>query len=424
VSSAAPPTAEPARSQRADELLIELFLTHEGHQDPHSRYRELHELAPVHQSGSGDVVLCRYDDCRALLRDDRFGKNLQPRGVPGAEDPAAMEFRRQRAEELADAPVSMLLLNPPDHTRIRSLVNRAFTPRRVEQLRGHIEALAEECFDAMAEARDLDLLDALGFPLPVAVIGELVGVPRADWPHFRYLMSYATLTLETGATVEELEVAERCGREAWHYFVELVAEKRRHPADDLLSAMIEVSDGDGDRLGEGELIAQANLMFAAGFETTTNLIGNGVAALLRNPDQLELLRTRPDLVPSATEEMLRYDSPVQIDARSALEPAEVKGIECDTGARVITLLGAANRDPTHWQDPDRFDVTRDEGPPMSFASGIHYCLGANLARAEGQVVVAGLLRRFRHMEITADLVNRQRLTLRGYERIPMRVVPA
>jgi cytochrome P450 len=413
-----------ASSTRADELLLELFLTHEGHQDPHSRYRELHRIAPVHVSGTGDVVLCRYDDCRALLRDDRFGKNLQPRGVPGAEDSAAMEFRRQRAEELADAPVSMLLLNPPDHTRIRGLVNRAFTPRRVEGLRDHITALAEECFDDMAEAGDIDLLDALAFPLPVAVIGELVGVPRADWPRFRELMRTATLTLESGATVKELEEADRSGKEAWQYFVDLVAHKRQHPGDDLVTAMIEVSDSDGDRLTEGELIAQANVMFAAGFETTTNLIGNGVVALLRHPDQLALLRERPDLVSSAVEEMLRFDSPVQLDARSALEAAEVQGIACQEGQRVITLLGAANRDPVHWTEPDRFDVTRAEGPPMSFASGIHYCLGANLARAEGQVVVTGLLRRFRSLELTGELVNRQRLTLRGYEAIPMRVVPA
>lgn len=407
-----------------DAALAEIFLTPEGHADPRSRYARIHELAPVHQSSNGEVFLARFDDCRALLRDNRFRKAFDPdRGVPNNADPEAAAFRRERSRAARDAPMSMLALNPPDHTRIRSLVSRAFTPRRVERLRGQVEALAEECFDEMAERRDVDLLDVCGFPLPVAVIGELVGVPRADHRRFRALMSAAVMSLETGATREQLEAAEVAGREVWEYFTDLVAHKRREPGDDLISAMLEVEDG-GDTLSEGELIANANLMFAAGFETTTNLIGNGVVALLRHPDELRRLRAEPDLAASAVEEMLRYDSPVQLDGRTASETTEVAGVTVEKGRRVVTLLGAANHDPGHFDDPGRFDIGRDEGPPMSFASGIHYCLGANLARLEGEVVVTGLLRRFSEMELTAEPVNRPRLTLRGYESVPMRVVPA
>ncbi|MDY7103019.1 MAG: cytochrome P450 [Actinomycetota bacterium] len=409
---------------RVDAALAEIFLTPEGHADPYARYALIHELAPVHESSNGDVFLARYDDCRALLRDNRFGKAFDPdRGVPNNADAEAIAYRRARSEQTRDAPRSMLALNPPDHTRIRSLVSRAFTPRRVERLRGRIEALAEERFDEMAERRELDLLEVCAFPLPVAVIGELVGVPRADWGRFRSLMSAAVMSLETGATRDELEAAEQAGREVWRYFTDLVAHKRREPGDDLISAMLEVEDG-GDTLSEGELIASANLMFAAGFETTTNLIGNGVVALLRHPDQLARLRAEPDLASSAVEEMLRYDSPVQLDSRTAFETTDVAGVEVPKGRRVVTLLGAANHDPTHWSDPGRFDITRAEGPPMSFASGIHYCLGANLARLEGEVVVSGMLRRFAGIELTAEPVNRPRLTLRGYESVPLRIVPA
>jgi cytochrome P450 len=315
----------------------------------------------------------------------------------------------------------MLFLNPPDHTRIRGLVSRAFTPRRVHALRPRIEAFATECLDRMADLGEFDLLEELGFPLPVAVIGELVGVPRADWGRFRRLVSTGALLLENAITYEQACEAVAANDEMWAYFVDLVDRTRRHPGDDLLSAMLEVADADGDRLTTDELIVSAILMFAAGFETTTNLIGNGVAALCRHPDQLARLRRDPALVPAAVEEILRWDSPVQLDGRSALVDADIAGQAVKAGQRVVTILGAANHDPTHFTDPGRFDVTRDEGPPLSFGSGIHHCLGANLARAEGQVVLAGLLERFDRIEVTAPLVNRQRLTLRGYESVPVRV---
>ncbi|NNE73948.1 MAG: cytochrome P450 [Acidimicrobiales bacterium] len=412
--------------QRAQLALFEIFATPEGYNDAASRYAVLHEAAPVLQGSDGSAVLSRYEDCQAALRDNRLGKSTDRNGeLPiGSPSPEMTALRKRLNEASKDRPNSMLLLNPPDHTRVRGLVSRAFTPRRVAAMRDHIVTLAEECFDAMADQREFDLLEALAFPLPVSVIGELVGVPRQDWAQFRSLVSATAAAIEPAVTVPELQLAAEAMDKLWQYFLDLIEVKRQAPADDLLSALIEVSDGDGDMLSEGELVASAIVMFAAGFETTTNLIGNMVTAFGRNPEQMVDLRANPDLVPSAVEEILRYDSPVQLDGRTVLEPAQVAGLDLEVGARVITMLGAANHDPTRYTEPRRFDIRRDEGPPMSFGSGIHYCLGANLARAEAQVVLEGLLRRFSSVELTEDPKRRQRITLSGFEAVPVRVQPA
>ena len=404
-----------------DEALANLFFTPEGIADPYPWYRFLRERAPVHHSGTGAIFLTRFDDCNEVLRDNRWGKAERDGGslIPDS-DTAAQAFRLEQQRKYADRPQSMLFLNPPDHTRQRRLVSRAFTPRRVEQMRATIGDLAERCVDRLAEAGEGDLLDLVGFPLPVAVIGAMVGVPEADWPMFRSLITASAVAIEPGASVDDLKAAEVSNEQVGEYFQALVDERRRSPQDDLLSDLIRVEE-EGDQLSEGEIIVVATLLFAAGFETTTNLIGNGMGALLRNPDQMARLWDDESLLPTAVEEMLRWDSPVQFDVRTALEPAEVAGEAVDTGARVVTLLGAANRDPAHFHDPERFDVARDEGPPMSFAAGIHYCLGANLSRAEGQEVFGALRRRFSSIELAGELVQRPRTTLRGYRAVPVRV---
>lgn len=407
-----------------DEALAALFFTDEGLEDPYPWYRHLRETAPVHHSATGAVFLTRFADCREVLRDNRFGKaergdeSLLPAG-----DPEVAAFRREQLERLpADRPRPMLFLNPPEHTRQRGLVSRAFTPRRVDELRSRIRGLADGVIDGFVAQGGGDVLEAIGFPLPVAVIGTMVGVPEADWPRFRSLISAAAAALEPGATVEELRTGEAANLEVVAYFRDLVAERRARPQDDLLSDLLMVDD-DGDTLSDGEVIATSMLLFAAGFETTTNLIGNGMSALLAHPDELARLWADPALVPSAVEEMLRWDSPVQLDVRTALEPAELAGEPAPEGTRVVTLLGAANRDPAQFRDPERFDVGRDEGPPMSFASGIHYCLGANLARAEGQEIFASLIERCRSIEPAGELVHRHRITLRGFEAVPVTVTP-
>lgn len=411
--------------RRGDTWLLELILTPEGIADPAPRYRRLREELPVFRSSNGVIFLSRFDDCRALLRDNRFGSGDDDGGggmLAVDESEELREFRRQtREQRRSQGTRSLLFLNPPDHTRLRGLVNRAFTPRRIESMRESITALAEECLDDLAERGGGDAIDVLGW-LPVNVIGELVGVPRPDWSHFRGLVTRGVATLEPGATLEELTSARSAFEEMWAYFRELVAERRRAPADDLISALLEVEEA-GDRLTENELISTTILLFSAGMETTQNLIGNGLGALFRNPDQQARLWADPALVDSAVEEMLRWDSPVQLDGRQALVDADVAGLDVAKGTTVITLLGAANRDPAQFSDPDRFDIGRDEGPPLSFASGIHYCLGANLARAEAQETFAGLIRRFAHVEQAGELVQRGRMTLRGFEAVPIRVTP-
>lgn len=405
-----------------DDALAALFFTEEGMADPAPLYHHLRTTAPVLFSGTGAVFLTRFDDCDRMLRDNRFGRvqpseNLIPQG-----DEAAARFHRERRERRAaeGRAESMLFLDPPQHTRQRRLVARAFTPVRVEALRGSIRALAQEAVGAFVAAGGGDILESVGFPLPVAVIGTMVGVPQADWPRFRSLVTTAAAELEPGASLEELQRAEAADIEIAAYFKALVAQRRADPRDDLLSDLIAVEEA-GDTLTEAEVIAVATLLFGAGFETTTNLIGNGMGALLTNPPECQRLWADPTLIPSAVDEMLRWDSPVQVDVRQALEPAEVGGQSVEEGQGIFTLLGAANRDPDRFSDPDRFDITRDQGAPLSFASGIHYCLGANLARAEGQEVFRALVERCRAIEPDGELIRRSRMTLRGYQAVPITV---
>lgn len=313
----------------------------------------------------------------------------------------------------------MLFLNPPDHTRIRSLVSRAFTPRRVEGMRASITTLTDETLDRVADSGGGDLMDLLAFPLPANVISELVGVPRVDRDWLRPLVADLSATLEP-LTSEEVRLrAAESGAEVRHYLNELIAARRADPRDDLLSGLIAASDGE-DRLSQEEVVVTTLLIYAAGFETTTNLLGNMVLTLLRHPDQLTRVRTEPSLVPTAVEEVLRFESPVQLDGRTAMEPAEVAGRRIDEGQGVMTLLGAANRDPAAVRDPDVFDVGRSDVPLLSFGSGIHYCLGASLARLEGQIVLSRMLDRFVRWELLEpEPPWRDRLTLRGLERLPV-----
>lgn len=395
----------------SDELLLRILTDPEVIPDPYPLMRELRETAPVFRTASGDQwVLTRYEDSRAMLRDPRFG-SVEPGGQTSPITPAAAS-----GEERVR---SMLFLNPPDHTRIRSLVSRAFTPRRVEGMRDSITDLTAEVLDPLAEASGGDLMDQLAFPLPANVISELVGVPREDRDWLRPLVADLSATLEPLTSEEVQRKAAESGQVVREYLNELIADRRADPRDDLLSGLIAASDGE-DRLSQEEVVVTTLLIYAAGFETTTNLIGNMVLTLLRHPDQLARIRADRSLVPSAVEEVLRFESPVQLDGRTALEPAEIAGHRVEEGQGVMTLLGAANRDPSVISDPDVFDVGRSDIPLLSFGSGIHYCLGASLARLEGQIVLSQLLDRFDRWELAeADPPWRNRLTLRGLERLPV-----
>ncbi|MDQ3640958.1 MAG: cytochrome P450 [Actinomycetota bacterium] len=391
-----------------DALLAELVATPEGRADPYPRYAALRGLSPVHRSAFGFWALSRYDDCQQLLRHPGVGKDfsgaVSSLGLSDEQAAQQARFRNDRS--------NMLTTDPPDHTRLRGLATRAFTPRTVERLRPSIVALVEELLDRFG-CGEVDVMDALAFPLPVTVIGEMLGVPAEDRPALRPLVRSVTAVLELVVTSEAMTEAVAAEEKLEEYFAGLVAERRAHPQDDLLTKLIEAEDK-GDQLSEHELISTAILLFAAGFETTTHLIGNGMHALLRHPEELARLRADRSLVRPAVEELLRFDSPVQIAARTATEDLSIGGHEIPEGSIILALLGAANRDPARFHDPERFDVGRDEGPPMSFGGGIHFCLGAALARLEGQIVLDRLLDRFGTMELVGPPpVVRDSLTLRG-----------
>ena len=395
----------------SDELLRRLVTDPEVIADPYPLLREMRETAPVHKLGFADYwILTRFEDCRAVLRDQRLGK-------PGPGDLVPSLMGAPSRDAGGDR--SMLFLNPPDHTRIRSLVSRAFTPRHVEQIRASIETMTTELLDELAASGGGDLMARLAFPLPANVISELVGIPRNDRDWLRPLILDLAATLEPGRGAAEAERAKVSRDKVREYLHELIDRRRAEPADDLLSGLIAAADGE-DRLTVGEMVMTVILIYGAGFETTTNLIGNMVHTLLRNPEQLARLRADPSLVPAAVEEVLRFEPPVHVDSRYAFADVEIAGHLVRKGFVVMTLLGAANRDPAVTDDPDRFDVGRSEIPLLSFSSGIHYCLGASLARLEGRVVLAGLLDRFTTWTALEDHPPwKPRLTLRGLARLPV-----
>jgi len=399
-------TVSPAAA--ADALLAELVATPEGRADPYHRYATLRAQAPVHQSMFGFWALTRFEDCQQLLRLSGVGKDFSgaaaSMGLTEAESAQQARFRTDRS--------NMLLADPPDHTRLRGLVTRAFTPRTIETLRPRVLALVDDLLDEFGTG-EVEFMDALAFPLPVTVIGDMVGVPVEDRAALRPLVRSVTAILELAVTPEAMAEATAADETLTEYFAGLVAERRARPQEDLLSLLIEAEDK-GEKLSERELISTAILLFAAGFETTTHLLGNGLLALLRNPDQLARVRADRTLVRPAVEELLRYDSPVQLAARTAYEDLSIGGHDIASGSIVLAVLGAANRDPARFTDPDRLDVGRDEGGPISFGGGIHFCLGAALARMEAQIVLDRLLDRFSTMELVGDQpTHRDSLTLRG-----------
>jgi cytochrome P450 len=407
----------------ADNVLLRLLLTPEGRADPYSHYRQLRDTAPVLRSSFGPIVLSRYDDCMTALRDPRLGRGAalreagaSPIGFAGFDaDPELRDAFFERAGN------NMLFADPPDHTRLRRLVSRAFTPKRIESLRPAVEAMVHRHLDTMVAAGEVDVMEALAFPLPVTVIGELVGVPAPDRAGFQPLIRAAVAALDPSSDGAAIATAADAMDQARSYFADLVTERRHHPADDLLSGLIASRDA-GDALSDDEVIATAVLLFSAGFETTTNLIGNGLLALLQHPDQLARWRADPTLAPAAVEELLRWDSPVQMNMRTALEPADIAGEPLEPGDVVIVLQGGANRDPAHFTDADTFDVGRPDNTPLSFGWGIHHCLGAALARMEGEVVFNALLSRCRRIDARFDEPDwRPTLTLRGLAALPVEV---
>ena len=397
----------------SDELFLSIVSDPQTIADPYPRLRELRETSPVHKVGFSNLwVLTRFEDCRSVLRDGRFGI-----AKTGDETPSLMPGAVYSQDP--DRERSMLFLNPPEHTRLRSLVSRTFTRERLEGLRTSVEALAGEMLERLARTGGGDLITELAHPLAADVIGELVGVPREDRDWLRPLIIEMTAALEPNRRLDDAQRAKEARRQARGYIGELVDRRQAEPGDDLLSALIETTDGD-DRLTAEEVAATVSLVYGAGFETTASLIGSIVHTLLRWPAQLDHLRSDRSLVPAAVEEVLRFEPPVQVDGRRAFADVEVDGTVIGAGHSVLMLLGAANRDPDVVDDPDLFDVARGECPLLSFGAGVHECLGAPLARLSGQVVLEALLDRFRTWTPMDENPSwKPRLTLRGLARLPV-----
>ena len=392
-------------------------------EDPYAQWQLLRDNDPVHETPIGLWLLLRYDDVLRFVRDPSL--SVEDRNArPGVLDVIARETLGDRYDELnARGSHAMLNVDPPDHTRLRRLVSKAFTPRVIERLRPRVEELVDDALDAAAERGDLELIGDLAFPLPFAVISEMLGMPDTDTAQLREWSGTIVRSLEPLADPDLIRAIADAGDNMRALTADAIAWKRANPADDLLTALIAAEDG-GDVLSDDELIDQVMLLYIAGHETTVNLIGNGTLALLRTPSELDRLRRDPSLDANAVDELLRFDPPVQMTRRITLVDVEVDGKTIPAGTFVVCVIASANRDRAVWgPDADRLDLGRaDAGNHLAFGGGHHYCLGAALARLEGQVAIGALVRRFPTLALAGEPVWNGRLNLRGLDRLPLSIL--
>jgi cytochrome P450 len=386
--------------------------------DPYPTYRRMREQAPIYWTPDGSPMFTRYDDCVAILRDhERFSNDGSKSKYAENVDDAAMAGGMLSA--LNARP--MLFTDPPDHTRLRGLVNKAFTPRAIDRLRPRMEAIVDELLEEVAGAGTMDIIEHVAYPLPVIMIAELLGVPASDRELLKEWSEPLARTIDPldNLAPEFINEVAGAGLAFIAYFAQLINERRQSPTDDVLSALIAAEES-GDKLTQEEVIVNLVLLLIAGHETTTNLIGNGMLALLRHPAQMAELREDPSLIKTGVEELLRFDSPVQLDARTALVDVEIGGVTVPKKEQPILLLAAANRDPAQFPDPDRLDLRRTPNTHIAFSSGIHFCVGASLARAEGQVAINAMLRRMPKLALAVDEPPyKGNVTLRGMASLPV-----
>jgi len=370
--------------------LFQALISLEGRADPYPLYAALREHGPLVNLGDGYLIATGYDMVDGVLRDPAFG----------VEEGAIFEGS------------SLLRSNPPDHTRMRRLMSGVFTARRVSGLRDAVVATTNKLIDAMrAKGNTADIMADFAYRLPVNIICELLGVPEKDREWFRPVARDFTVILEATISPEDSEFAADAGLLIRRYFTALVEQRRAHPKDDLVSAL-----ASEDALTDGELLSNLALLLVAGFETTTNLIGNGLRIMFDYPTQTAELSLRPN---DFVEEFLRFDSPVQLTSRVALQDTILFESRIPAGSYILTLIGSANRDPRRFTNPDVFDTSRPNNTPISFGAGAHFCLGAALARLEAQVAFPLLLQRLPGLRPAGDPVRRPRLVLRGYESMPV-----
>ena len=389
-------------------------LSPEFQADPYPAYHALRAFDPVHYlelpfpDFPGVWVLSRYADVVAVLRDERFSARKTEMLHPEPGGPLEQIIRR-----------GLLVIDPPDHARIRTLVTKAFTPRVIEQLRPRIQAIVDQRLDGAVAAGALELIGDLAAPLPIIVIAELLGIPDADLKAFKRWSDDLAVIADGTIAFAGLAEAERSAKELQAYLEGIFAERRADPREDLITGLVGASEA-GDTLSREELLGICTLILVAGHETTTNLIGNGMLALLRHPAELARLRDNPSLLRGGIEELLRYDSPVQLTSRIPTVDVEIDGRQIRAGQEVDALLGAANRDPAQFPDPDRLDVTRADVRNLSFGCGIHFCLGASLARLEGQIAIGTILRRLPGLRLVDEKPEwRPGFVLHGLRALPL-----
>jgi cytochrome P450 len=398
-----------------EEIRYEEIFSPENRRNPHPTYHKIRSQHPqAYNPELDEWLLTGWADCVTVLRDARWSSNPEHRGDRAYKGP--------HVEEFAEANVrTLLFLDPPDHTRLRRLVSKAFTPRRIEQLREHVREISEELLADVEPGQPFDVISTLAYPLPLIVICELMGVPVEDRQQFEGWSSDATRLLDGDIDEETMQRGVVAAMYFINYFNTLFEARRAEPRDDLVSGLLAVEES-GDVLTEEELRSIVLLLFLAGHETTMNLIGNGLFALMQHRGQWDRLVADRSLAPSAVEELLRYDGPVHVTGRVATEDLEVGGQLFTKGTQVVTLLAAANRDPKRFPDPDRLDIGRTDNQHLAFSHGIHYCLGAALARLEGQVVFDTLAARFPslHLAVDPDEVEyREHFVLRGLKALPV-----
>ena len=386
--------------------------------DPYPHYERLRNIDPMHLNAHGAFVASRHAEVSLVLRDKRFGKDYVERTI------------RRYGPKIMDEPVFrsmshwMLQQDPPDHTRLRGLVVKAFTARRVEDMRPRIQQVVDQTLDRIIPQGKMDLIEDYAFRLPVTISCDMLGIPEEHREMFYKGSRYGGRILDpVPMTADEIQEANAASGMSRMYFEHLFELRRKDPGDDLITQLVQAEEA-GDKLTNEELTANIILLFGAGHETTVNLIGNGLLALHRNPDQLALLKAKPELIGNAIEEFLRYDSSVQMTGRVALEDIEdLGGKRIPKGESVLCLLGSANHDPAVYSDqPERLDITRPNVKPLSFGGGIHFCLGAQLARIEAEVAISTLLRRLPELRLD-DAENpqwRPTFVLRGLKRLPAR----
>ncbi|PAF32456.1 cytochrome P450 [Paenibacillus sp. 7516] len=385
------------------------FFTKEFTQNPYPVYEKLRETDPVFKvmfpHGEFGWIITRYEDAVEVLKDQRFSKDVAKRYGP---------------ENQTVFVNNMLFSDPPDHRRLRGLVQKAFTPKLVADMRSHIQDIADDLLNKIGSRDKMNLIDEYAFPLPIIVISEILGVPVEDQDKFRVWSN----SIIDASSSDHAEMFEQHAKEFTEYLTDWFAKVRENPGKDLISQLV-IAEESGQQLTENELLGVVSLLIIAGHETTVNLIGNGVLALLEHPEQRDLLIQKPELIHNAVEEMLRYNGPVEFStSRWALEDVEFRGQNIAKGELVIVALDSANRDTEKFKDADIFDITREKSQHLAFGKGIHLCLGAPLARLEGEIAISTLLARYPEIQLQTDVTElewRPGMIVRGLKELPVQL---